>query len=138
MAALVLDCSVAIAWFVADEASPSGASLLDRVAKEGALVTGLWRLEVASALLAAERRRRIAAAMRGHALEALEELPITVDGETSRRAWTETLALAVTHKLTPYDAAYLELALRFELPLASYDKDLRNAAAKAGVTVLGR
>jgi predicted nucleic acid-binding protein len=129
---------VAIRWFVADEVSPDGASLLDRVTQEGALVTGLWRLEVASALLVAERRRRIASAMRGRALQALGELPITIDGETSRRAWTDTLALAVAHKLTPYDAAYLELAQRSALPLASYDNDLRKAAVKAGVTVLGR
>ncbi len=63
----------------------------------------------------------------------LAALPIAGDGQTVTRAWSDTIALARAHALSTYDAAYLELALREALPLASLDEKLRRAAAAVGV-----
>jgi predicted nucleic acid-binding protein len=76
-------------------------------------------LEVGNALLTAQRRQRITREQRLKALRALADLPIETDPETSERAWREILQLANDHGLTLYDAAYLELAVRFDLPLRS-------------------
>ena len=75
-------------------------------------------------------------AQRTAAIEALGQLPIEIDSETLTKIWTDTLALADKMRLTVYDACYLELAQRRRLPLATFDKELRAAAAKLGVPVL--
>ena len=129
MAAFVLDSSVTLAWYLPDESGSASAALLERAAAEGVAVPGLWPLEIANALLMAERRGRIAAAARVRALGALRRLPISVDSETAERAWADALTLATAHRLSVYDAAYLELAVRRRLPLATFDRDLRAAAS---------
>jgi predicted nucleic acid-binding protein len=106
---------------------------LDRVILEGALVPSVWPLEVGNVLLMAERQKRISAEQRHQAVYTLSELPINVDPMTSHHAWQETMELAERYKLTLYDAAYLELALRRSLPLATLDKSLKSAADKAGI-----
>ncbi len=136
MAALVLDCSMTLAWILEDERPELVANVLDRVVEEGALAPTLWPLEVGNALLVAERRGRLSAGNRVEALRDLAELPITLDDETAGRAWREIMRLAETHNLTLYDAAYLELALRRGLVLATLDKALRDAAGHVGVSVL--
>ena len=83
------------------------------------------------------RRRRIDADFRSAALRDLAALPIALDAETSSHAWHATLALADARGLTAYDAAYLELALRRNLPLATFDAELRRAAQALGVVSLG-
>lgn len=93
----------------------------------------LWHLEVGNALLVGERRARIAEAQVTQFLTLLQSQPITVDEETAARVWTETLHLARTHRLSVYDASYLELAIRRDLPLATLDDELRAAAAALGV-----
>lgn len=133
---LVLDASVALGWLFADERTPTVDALLDRVAEEGAVVPGLWALEVANALQTALRRGRIDASFRSQALALLSRLPITVDDETAARAWGDTQTLADRFGLTLYDAAYLELAMRKGLPLATADGQLRDAAIGAGVLVM--
>jgi predicted nucleic acid-binding protein len=137
MAILVLDTSAALAWFMPGEGTKESDSLLDRVAGEGAVVPGLWPLEVANVLQVAVRRRRITKTHRMRALAALRRLPITVDSETALHAWDNTLALADRFTLTLYDACYLELAQRSGLPLATLDLELRDAAAKLGIALLG-
>jgi predicted nucleic acid-binding protein len=132
----VLDCSVAVAWCIEDEATPATDALLQRVRDQGASVPGLWPLELANVLLQAIRRGRLKVAEATSRLEILRELPIRVDDETASRAWRETLSLARTEGLTIHDAAYLELALRRGRPLATLDKDLRQAAARNGVGLL--
>jgi predicted nucleic acid-binding protein len=136
MPALVLDGSVTLAWLLADEQPAAAAQVLDLLVEEGAIAPGLWPLEVGSALLMAERRGRLSGRNRTQALQGLAGLPIEIDDETAGRAWRETLALAETHRLTLYDAAYLELALRRSLPLATFDAGLRAAAEAAGVPLL--
>ena len=84
----------------------------------------------------AERRGRLSTRHRTQVLQVLADLPIEIDEETSGRAWRETLVLAEAHRLTLYDAAYLELAVRRSLPLATRDAALRSAAEAAGVPLL--
>lgn len=138
MTALVLDCSVALAWFLPAERSAATEALLDQVTEAGAVVPVLWRLEIGNVLLIAERKGRIVRAHRLTALAALRQLPIRVDPETGDHAWGSTMDLAATHALTLYDAAYLELALRTGLPIATLDQPLGHAARSVGVAVLGR
>lgn len=134
---LVLDSSVTIAWYVPDEHSEAMHALLDRVTAQGAVVPLHWQLEVGNALLLAMRRRRISSQLRSDALAQLLELQITLDSQTLEQAWASTLALADTHRLTLYDACYLELAQRRALPLATSDKDLRAAGRALGLELLG-
>ena len=131
MGPVVLDCSVAISWLMPDESFNS--RFLDRVVTEGALVPFVWPLEIGNVLLMAERQKRLSAEQRHQAVFTLSELPINIDPMTSHHAWQETMELAEHYKLTLYDAAYLELALRRFLPLATLDKSLKSAADKAGV-----
>jgi predicted nucleic acid-binding protein len=134
---LVLDASLALAWYFQDEATPATDIVLDRVAQTGAVVPALWRLEFANGLQNAVRRGRITAAYRDDSLAALGQMRIETDTETDVHAWSATLRLAEKHELTLYDAAYLELAQRRRLPLATLDLELRRAADNLGVAVLG-
>src|SRR5262249_16637454 len=105
------------------------------VTANGAWAPSLWRLEVANVLEMGVRRGRHDAAFRDATLNDLALLPINTDAETERQAWGATLRLAEHHRLTMYDAAYLELAMRCGLSLATLDNELR-AAANAEVVVL--
>ena len=134
---LVLDPSLALSWYFEDERTSAANALLDQVADQGAIVPGLWRLEIANGLRTAIRRKRIDTAFRDRAIAQLACLPITVDPDTDRYAWTTILQLADRFGLTPYDAAYLELAQRRTLPLATLDGPLRAAAPALGVALLG-
>ena len=133
---VVLDASMTFAWLFEDEVADVAEAAIDRVVREGAIVPTLWRFEIANGLRTAVRRRRIDKAFRNNALARLRRLPIHNDGETAFHAWGQTLALSDAHALTPYDAAYLELAVRRRLPLATLDKDLRKAASGAGVEIV--
>lgn len=134
---LVLDSSMTVAWFFADEQTDGTRRALDAVARTGAIVPSLWRLEVANALQMALRRGRIDAAYRDASLADLGRLAVTVDPETDGQARSATLQLSDRFGLTLYDAAYLELARRRALPLATLDHALRDAAGALGIAVLG-
>ena len=134
---LVIDSSITLSWCFEDERTEVTATLLYRVAETGALVPALWRLEVANGLQIALRRGRIDAAYRDATIADLRDLAIDVDPETDRKAWSEILQLADRFRLTLYDAAYLELAQRRQLPLASLDNELRAAGQMLGVPLLG-
>lgn len=125
---LVLDASVAIAWLFADETTDATEAIFDEVALAGAMVPAIWKLEVANGLQKAMRRGRIALAARELALVQLQNLPIEVDTQTHMYAWGATLELADRHGLTPYDASYLEIAMRTLKPLATLDGNLARAA----------
>jgi predicted nucleic acid-binding protein len=133
---LVLDASVALAWCFEDEATPQSAGLLDRVDREAAIVPGIWSLELANILALAERRGRITEADIVEFVTLLDRLDIRVDGATAERGLNEVLALARAEKLTSYDAAYLDLAMREGLPLATRDNDLIRAARRLGVKIV--
>jgi predicted nucleic acid-binding protein len=134
---LVIDASLTVAWYFEDETTPVTEAILDRVSEAGAIVPTLWRLEVANAFQSAIRRKRITAPYRDQSLAELTQMPITIDADTNVYAWTTTLRLAERFALTIYDSAYLELAQRRSLPLATLDAALREATAALGVTLLG-
>jgi len=129
----VLDGSVALAWYFKDEADPYADSVAASLTTARAAVPLIWRLEVVNALLMGERRQRSTEAQAGKWLAYLRSLPIAVDDETDDRAWSDVLGLARAHRISAYDAAYLELALRRRLPLATLDEQLKAAAARLGV-----
>ena len=134
---LVLDSSVTLAWVYSAETTEEVTGIFARVVESGAWVPALWRLEVANVLEMGVRKGRTDATFRDAALADLALLPITVDPETDRQAWGATAKLAARHHLTLYDAAYLELARRRCLPLATLDSELRVAATAEDVALLG-
>jgi len=137
MAGFVLDASVALAWVLKGERTSRTEALLTEVGKSGAIVTSLWPIEVANVLMIYERKAIITTAERAHAFAIYSELAIDIDDQTATRAWGKAFDLALAHKLTVYDAGYLELALRAGLPLATLDSALVHAATALGVPVLG-
>jgi predicted nucleic acid-binding protein len=134
---LVLDSSVTMAWIYLDETTEAVRSVFERIAERSAWVPALWRLEVANMLEMGVRRGRHSADFRDATLSDLALLPIRPEPEMHERAWGPTVKLAQRHRLTLYDAAYLELALRRGLPLATLDRELRVAAAVEKVELLG-
>jgi predicted nucleic acid-binding protein len=137
-ATFVVDCSVAMSWLFSDEATAHTSKLLDRLEEETALVPGWWFLEVANVLAFAERKGRITPAQSAAFIDELSKLAIEVDSESPDWVFERLLPLCRTHQLTSYDALYLELAVRRNLPLATLDEPLRRAAKKLGVKLLGR
>jgi len=139
MTAFVLDASVALAWMVDNPVPPYAAKISEVIAGgRRALVPSLWILEMANGLLMAERRGKLTAPEVEHGLRQLEVVVaggIEIDAATALTV-RETFSAAYTHQLTAYDAAYLELARREGLPLATLDKSLRTAAAKVGVRAM--
>ena len=129
MSRFVLDASIAGAWLLEDEDDPAANAAMSRLAIEFALVPELWHLEVRNLLIVAERRGRVGAAGLENGLRRVGELPIRTDTEPSLGT---ALALARRHRLTIYDALYLELALRADAPLATVDRALAGAAVAEG------
>jgi len=134
---LVLDASVAVAWCVDDESIALSENVLDLLASGGqAVVPAIWPLEVANALLVAERRKRITTAQVTAQLGRIARLPILVEPTPADRAFGAVLSTARQHQLAEYDAAYIELALREGLPLATVDGNLGKAARDAGIRLV--
>jgi predicted nucleic acid-binding protein len=122
-----------LAWALADEQSERTDALLRWSVTRSILVPAGWLGEVVNGLLVAERRQRITPLASRQFLVRLRSLTIMVDDQIVPAVW---LDLARRHRLTAYDAAYLELALRLELPLATLDMALSVAAREAGLAVL--
>lgn len=131
---LVLDSSAALSWVLADERNDA-IPALDALEFARAAVPQHWILEVTNALRLAVRRQRLKPDEPAAVLARLHSLPLHVDVETVERGWSNTLTLAERYELTTYDAAYLELALRLGLPLATRDQDLARAARAAKVAL---
>jgi predicted nucleic acid-binding protein len=129
---LVLDVSVALAWILPDEEEPSASAAMAYVSRHGAVVSPIWWFELRNALLMAERRNRLTPTATAQSLDDIGRLPIEPDSELSEHA---IFALARTHRLTVYDAAYLEIALRRHLSLATLDKALARAAIAEGAKI---
>jgi len=132
----VLDASLALAWHFEDEISEYADRVLDRLGEDPAVVPSLWALEIANALVVAERRGRLSPAGVARAAELFLEVPISIHEVAPQSALGPVLDLARTHGMTTYDAAYLELAMREGLPLATEDEALRAAAERVGVPLL--
>ncbi len=137
MSKYVLDNSVAMRWLLASQkkSDQTYADLvLQSMVESEAVVPHLWHLEAANVLLGAERRGDINVGEVERFIAQLENLPIQVDPLTAHQAFSRTISLSRAYKLSSYDAAYLELAIREGLPLATLDKDLKKAAKKTEVT----
>ena len=134
---LVLESSVALAWAFKDETTSAIRSVVDQLNRTGAWVPSFWRIEVANGFEMGVRRGRATAAFRDATLSDLAMWQIQIDSETDRHAWNNTLRLAERHRLTLYDATYLELALRRAIPLATLDRALRSAASSERIVLLG-
>jgi predicted nucleic acid-binding protein len=134
---LVLDSSTTVAWVLGDDTTLAMERVFDAVAERGAVVPSFWRLEVANCLTLARRHGRIDEPFRRAALADLSLLEIVVDAYTDASAWGETLQLAERCGLSLYDAAYIELAFRRALPLATLDAQMRAAGRSLGLSLLG-
>jgi predicted nucleic acid-binding protein len=131
---VVIDCSVFLAWSLADEEEPVATNAMHRVVATGGVVPGIWWYELRNALLMNERRGRITMQQMGETLADCAELGVEIDDSHDEAA---LLGLARQYTLTVYDAAYLEVASRRRLPLATLDRHLSGAARAADVSVIG-
>jgi predicted nucleic acid-binding protein len=137
MAIFVVDASAALAWCFEDEASSWTDSLLERLRQgDRIVVPAHWPAEILNGLLVASRRKRIKADQPALFWDELARLPIEAEPALAAMQAKTVLALSEKHSLTVYDAAYLELAHRRQLPLGTLDTDLRKAAQLEGVALL--
>ncbi len=132
----VLDASVALAWCFEDEKDASAHRILRRLDDESAVAPNIWFLEVANGLLLAQRRGRLSQAELSQVVGFLRDLPIACHEVNLELALGSVLELGERHELSAYDAAYLDLAMRTGLPLATQDNALRAAAEQVGVSLL--
>ena len=124
---------MAMAWCFEDVAAGYADRVLKKLAMREAVVPAIWPLEVANVLLVGERRKRLTKADSSRFLELLQGLPITIDVQAASRAFGDIMSVARSLTISAYDAAYVELAMREGLHLATLDENLRNAASKIGV-----
>jgi len=132
----VLDCSLTMAWFFEDEATPATDAIFAALPDSEVHVPTLWPMEIANVLTLAERKRRTTDARIGQFVERLLKQPIQIDHESPERSFTHLMPLAKVRGLTIYDAAYLELAVRKGLPLGTLDRTLLKAAKAEGVPTI--
>ncbi|MCB1095330.1 MAG: type II toxin-antitoxin system VapC family toxin [Verrucomicrobiae bacterium] len=136
MSSFVVDASVTCSWILDDEACDYADAVMDRLAEDTALAPALWSLEISNVLLLAERRKRATSARILELRDQLAVLGIQEEAYSQTRVFASIIPLATAHGLTAYDAAYLELARRRSIPLATLDKALRRAADAEGVAIL--
>jgi predicted nucleic acid-binding protein len=132
----VLDASLALAWFFRDEQNAYAHRVLRRLGDDPAIVPDIWILEMVNGVLVAERRGRLTSADVARVSAELADLPIEPADVTLEQALGPVLDLARAEKLSAYDAAYLELAMREGLPLATQDAALQAAAGRVGVALI--
>jgi predicted nucleic acid-binding protein len=132
----VADASMTLAWFFGDEQSAPADRVRERPLREGVCVPVHWSLEVVNALLSAKRRNRITDTELRPLMDDLQRLPDPVETQTGDATGSLTLELALEYGLASDDAASLELALRFGLPLATLDQAMARAAVSAGADLL--
>jgi len=131
----VVDTSVVMSWCFEDEGNGYAETVLESLESAEAIAPAIWPLEVGGMCCLAERKKRLGQAASVRFLSLLGALPITVEQEPSERMLKEILSLARTLGLSTYDASYLDLAMRLDLPLATLDAALANAAKKSGVQI---
>jgi predicted nucleic acid-binding protein len=132
----VLDASLTLAWAFDEEETEYTRAVLALMLEHVAVAPSVWPLEVTNAAVMAARRRRIDDSEVRALIELIRGLDVEVDGQAHRVAFDDVATLAQQHTLTSYDAAYLELALRTDAPLATVDAGLARAARAAGVELL--
>jgi len=132
----VVDNSVVMTWCFQDQANPYADSILDRLTEATAYVPSIWPLEVVNVLLTAERKKYIGQADSIRFISLLLQLPIVVDYESPQKVMHDLIGLGRSHRLSSYDASYLDLAMRKGLPLATLDTNLQKAAKLVNVPLL--
>jgi predicted nucleic acid-binding protein len=130
----VIDASVAACWLMPDERHPAADAAHKRITHDSAVTRTLWWYELRNIMIVNERRGRLGSAKTARAPTLLRELPVTIDADVEEDA---LMQLARRHRLTVYDAAYLELALRKGHPLATLDVALSVAARAETVHLIG-
>ncbi len=130
-----MDASVALAWAFPDEASDYAEEVLVALNGLTIVVPALWTIEITNAVLVAERRKRVAQPEVRRFVELLRELTVVMDSQTVAESIRNILPLGREHGLSAYDAAYLDVAMRHDAPLATLDRVLRKAGRKAGVEI---
>ncbi len=136
MTAFVVDASAMLAWCFEDEQPEDPLGLLRKLKLGGMAAPAHWPLELTNSILNGEKRGRVSRADGASFIEMVESLGVLIDAETPRRAWSAIVALARAEKLSTYDAAYLELAMRLRATLVSKDADLLKAAKRSSVPTL--
>ena len=137
MASFVIDASATLPWCFDDEATPYTEGLLNRCAAgEEVMVASVWPLEITNTLLYAQRQGRVTAERVEQFLTQLLRFRIHIEPLTTQQAVRDVRQVAHTYQLTAYDAAYLAVARRYSLPLATLDKALMTAARAAGVRLV--
>lgn len=131
----VLDASVAVAWCFEDERDALGDAVLEALREDSALVPAIWPFEVANALLVAERRGRLTRSDLTRFTQLLASLPIEIERRAAEGIFDSVLHTAQAQNLSVYDAAYVDLAMRSGLPIASLDERVRVASEAVGVTL---
>lgn len=134
MKTFVMDCSVTMAWCFKDEEDPYAEGVLRLLENAEAVVPTVWALEVMNVLLTAERKGRLLPAESEKFIGLLGLLPITIDAASGISG--RVMDLGRAHGLSAYDAAYVELALRRGLPMATKYEAIRRALATLGVPLL--
>jgi len=132
LSAIVIDNSIALSWYMADETSDLGDQVKRRISEAGAVVPRIWWYEFRNALIVNERRGRIEAAQVNDVLTEVARLPLAID---DRHNESRLIEFARRHVSSIYDAAYLELAHRHGLPLATLDRQLATAAKDASIAL---
>ena len=135
MKSVVVDASVALAWCFPDEASSYADEVLVALEGKQILIPAVWGLEIANAILVGERQKRLGQPEIQLFTALLANLALTQDALSANQSIKDVLPLAREYGLSAYDAAYLELSIRQNAPLATLDKKLQNAAQRAGVTI---
>ncbi len=135
MKGFVVDCSVTMSWFLRDHPAEYAEKVLRALEKTSAVAPGLWMLEVLNVLLVSERRGRVTREQSLRALAHLRSLPIRIEATEESSSPEALLRLAGDHKLSSYDAAYLDSAMRRGLPIATLDDGLRRACRAASVSL---
>lgn len=133
---IIADISVVLAWLFDEKQTPVALELLNVIESEGLIVPILWWSELENGLLMAERRARRTADECSAFLALVRQLSIRTDDTPRYRLSDDILRLGRTHQLTACDAAYVELAIREAIPLATFDEAIRNCAPQARITVL--
>jgi predicted nucleic acid-binding protein len=136
--AFVLDASMTLAWYFEDESAPDSETIFARTDAETIHVPQHWFAELSNAFLVGERRRRATPRDSADFIESLAKRHIVVDDLAGTEVFDRILPLARAHRLTAYDAIYLELAERLGVPLATLDAELADAARSVGIETLGK
>ena len=136
MKKFVIDNSVVVSWLLEEEHVKKSREILNKLSSHQVCVPSIWPYELANALFVAEKRKRIKEADSVAFICDLKNLPIIIEESSFERIGKDVLSLSREHKITVYDASYIELALRKDLALASFDKEIIKVCKKIGVVVI--